>query len=71
MTSIPGQGNARTLFDPATTAPPKCKACGATAKNVCVHDADLEHGLITNTRRRPKSCLNAYDPKTAPLPEGF
>lgn len=57
-----------TLFPVADTQPPRCKACNATRKNLCRHDADLEHGLISATKRRPKSCLNAWDPNTAPIP---
>ena len=58
----------QTLFEPADVEPPKCRACGATRKNLCEHDADLEHGLVSVTRRRPKTCLAAYDPSTAPIP---
>lgn len=46
-----------TLFDPATVDPPKCKACGSTRKNLCRHDADLEHGAVVG--KRPRSCLNS------------
>lgn len=56
------------LFDPRTTEKPKCTSCGATVKNLCRHDADLEHGLISRTRKRPKACLNSYDPNTARIP---
>lgn len=57
-----------TLFEPSSVEPPKCRACGATAKTDCEHDADLEHGLISVTRRRPRSCVAAYDPSTAVIP---
>ncbi len=56
------------LFDPATVERPRCRACGARAKNLCRHDADIEHGTIVASARRPKSCLNQYDPRTAPFP---
>ena len=40
----------------------------AMGADLCRHDADLEQGLISRTRRRPKSCLNAYDPTTSEIP---
>lgn len=39
----------------------RCKACGTTKRNLCRHDADLEHGLANRTRKRPRSCLNHGD----------
>jgi hypothetical protein len=59
-----------TLFDPATTIPPKC-SCGTTRKNLCAHDASVAHGLIPASSNRPRSCLNAHDPAAAPFPEGY
>lgn len=56
------------LFDPKTVEPPVCKSCGTGKKNLCRHDADLEQGLISRSRRRPRTCLNAYDPATAEIP---
>ena len=57
------------LFDVKATVPPKCSR-GCTAKNLCVYDADLEHGIVL-AGKRPKSCLAAPDPKTMPFPEGY
>lgn len=56
------------LFDPATTSPPKCKACGATDRRDCEHDRDRELGMTSVTRKRPKTCLGSYDPTTARIP---
>lgn len=61
------------LFDAKATAPPKCRSCGTTRKNLCRWEADREH-YPAAAGRRPKSCLNApaeYDPATAPFPEGY
>ena len=59
------------LFAVSQTAPPKCKTCGTTRPSLCEHDANIAHGIVSRTRRRPRTCLNAYDPKTAPMPEGY
>lgn len=56
------------LFDPATTDQPRCDHCNTTRRNLCKHDADLEQGLVSITRRRPRTCLNGYDPSTAEIP---
>lgn len=62
----------QTLFDPKTTEKPKCKACGATAKSDCQHDFDLDQGVASPTRRRPRSCLaSAQLGPTDPFPEGY
>lgn len=60
-----------TLFDPKKTEKPVCPSCGTTAKNLCKHDADVRHDLTLASSRRPRGCLAAYDPHTAPFPEGF
>ncbi len=50
-----GQPN---LFDPRTTELPKCGHCGTTAKNACLHDADIAAGIRDPYARRPKQCIN-------------
>jgi hypothetical protein len=63
----PGDEQAQ-LFEP----PAKCGHKGCPSKaSLCKHEADIAHGIIDRFSRRPRSCLNAYDPKTAPLPEGY
>lgn len=63
--------NDRALFDVSQTVPTTCNVCqairqpGQTKTDKCAHDHDPE------PRRRPKNCLNAHDPATAPFPEGF
>lgn len=43
--------------------------CGAQTEDECGHDRDeRDYGY---TKRRPRQCLNTYDPATAPWPEGF
>jgi hypothetical protein len=55
------------LFEPATTIPPKC-VCGATKKNICNHDADIDKGWIPTWATRPPSCLNRHDPANGDIP---
>ena len=58
------------LFDPAATVPAACPEGNCQAIRLpgqhrvptCAHDLDPE------TRRRPKGCLNAYQPETAEIP---
>lgn len=59
------------LFDPAENTPQTCAAGHCQAIRLpgqhgpiitCAHDLDPEH------RRRPRGCLNAYDPATAEIP---
>jgi hypothetical protein len=59
------------LFDPATTKLPLCGHCNTTRKNLCRHDADVQHGLIQASARRPKACLNRIDPANDPFPDGY
>lgn len=56
------------LFDPRTTIAPKCGHCGTTAKNACVHDADIDNGIRDPYARRPKTCIAGWDPATAEIP---
>lgn len=56
-----------TLFDPKTTEKPWCLHCGSDDKQKCAHDEEIEQGS-SRTRRRPKTCLNSYDPATAEIP---
>jgi hypothetical protein len=51
-----GDEQPQPLFDVTITVPKRC-TCGTTKKNLCVYDADLEHGQ-TAPRRRPRTCLN-------------
>lgn len=59
------------LFDPASIVPAVCPACGATKQPqadrapACTHDHDQrsEPGI-----RRPRGCLNAYNPATTEIP---
>jgi hypothetical protein len=61
------------LFDVSRTIPTPCPfgACqairlpGQDRVLTCAHDLEPEPG------RRPRGCLNTYDPATAPLPDGF
>lgn len=61
------------LFDVDETVPHACpeghcqaiRLPGQTSVPTCAHDLDPDR------KRRPRGCLNAYDPATAPLPEGF
>ena len=66
MTRIPGQGNALSLFDAATTTPPTCKACGTTRRNLCRWAADREHTEMPG--KQPRSCLLRYDPAKGRIP---
>ncbi len=61
----------QTLFDPRTTEMPKCPSCGTTAKNACLHEADIAHGIRDPYAKRPAGCLNSFDfmvPDDQPLP---
>jgi hypothetical protein len=57
-----------TLFDPATTVLPKCRACNTTRTGLCRFDADVAHQLIPASSTRPRSCLNRVDPQTMAIP---
>lgn len=62
------------LFNPQTTEKPRCKVRGCTAgtrKNLCMHDADIAHGVREPYARRPGGCLKKFDfmvPDDQPLP---
>lgn len=63
------------LFDPAATGPQQCPVCGAT-RNPDEPDVNCEweqkrDALEQYLGRRPRSCLNTYDPATAPFPDGY
>lgn len=45
------------LFDPRSTEKPVCPSCGARAKNLCRHDANIAVGVLEPLARRPKGCL--------------
>lgn len=61
--------SALALFDPASTVPQTCQACGATRQPdeqrapACAADRDHE--------RRPHQCLNRIDNATTPWPDGY
>lgn len=57
------------LFDAGKTEPRRCSR-GCKKKDICQYDGDLAHGIVL-AGKRPKSCLNAYEPKTAPFPAGY
>jgi hypothetical protein len=56
-----------TLFDPATTLPPKC-TCGQTRKNLCPIDAAITNGGLDKWARRPRTCLTRHDPAKGDIP---
>ena len=68
--------NERPLFDPSTTVATACPvpACGAirlpgqTTVPTCHTD---QQRALGDWQRRPRHCLNALDPSTAPFPEGY
>ena len=62
---------APTLFDAAKLAEQHCPACGAIRFPQQARAVTCSFDLDREARRRPKHCLNAHDPSTAPLPEGF
>lgn len=65
-TTLPAPGGDR-LFNPATVEPKKCTAKGCPGKaSLCRHDADREAGEPVG--KRPRTCLNSYDPATAQTP---
>ena len=50
----------------------RCESCGAYAGFECAHDRareDVDYGA--KHKRRPRGCLNVYDPATSEWPEGF
>ena len=57
------QAEPMTLFP----EPRRCDTCGQTADR-CAHDDDVSHGLKEASSKRPKDCLNAWDPQTAEIP---
>jgi len=59
-----------TLFDPATVEPPRC-TCGSIDPATCHHQWLIANDKAEPYARRPKGCLRAIDPTTAPFPEGF
>lgn len=71
MSAQPRTAEPEQLFDPRTLEQPRCEHCGTDRKNLCRHDYELDQGLVSRTRKRPKTCLNSYEPATAPWPEGF
>ncbi len=56
------------LFEPRQTVPPTCPHCGTTAKNACLHSADIQAGIRDPYAPRPKGCLDRYDPKDGEIP---
>jgi hypothetical protein len=56
------------LFAVKDTEPKRCNSCGTTRASLCVHDANIAHGLVSRTLKRPRSCLNSYQPDTAEIP---
>ena len=66
----------QTLFDTAET-PKACPLGHCQAIRLldqqkvvtCAHDQAIATTDLPG--RRPRGCLNAHDPSTAPLPEGF
>lgn len=53
------------LRDPDVAERP-CGACHVRRRSLCEYD--LERAAGAPLGKRPRSCLNAYDPATAPLP---
>lgn len=55
--------------------PTRCPACRATSDEPhatrCSYDRERQADSGPFRLKRPKQCLNAYDPSTAPLPEGY
>lgn len=56
------------LFNPKETLPVKCASCGTTRKALCLHDANVAHGLAPKTTLRPRGCLNRHDPAKGEIP---
>lgn len=64
------------LFDVSRTVPTACPAGHCQAIRLpgqqrvvtCEYDLEPAHPY---RGKRPKGCLNTYDPATAPLPEGY
>lgn len=67
--------NTPTLFDPDRTTPQTCTVNGCPAIRfpnqtrvpTCKHDLDLGE----YRGKRPRRCLNHYDPATTPFPDGY
>ncbi len=61
------------LFSPAATVPQACPVGHCQAIRLPDQDRVLTcaHDLDPEPSRRPRGCLNAYDPATAPMPEGY
>jgi hypothetical protein len=61
------------LFDAARTTPTACPVGHCQAIRLPNQDkvATCAHDLDPERRRRPRGCLNTYDPATAPFPEGY
>lgn len=66
--------NQPALFDASKVSPTPCPVphCGAirlagqtTRLITCAHDLEPQQ------RRRPRQCLNAWDPTADPFPEGY
>ena len=53
------------LFNAEQTQPKKCVR-GCKHKNLCDHDANIAHGMLAG--KRPRTCLNSYDPKEGVIP---
>lgn len=71
----PGDETQAALFDPADTMPRQCPHCHAVRRHDdaraagCHHDLEIDAGAPR--ARRPRACLNAWDPSTHPLPDGY
>jgi hypothetical protein len=61
------------LFDVSQTVHTACPAghCQAIRQPGQQKVITCAHDLEQDPRGRPRGCLNAYDPATAPLPHGF
>lgn len=65
--------NQPALFEPRECEPKRCplKACGASRRNLCKHDADNRDVPPAERPRRPRGCIAGIDPANTPWPEGF
>ena len=61
------------LFDPTRTSPTPCEIPGCHAVRFPPQDRtpSCAYDLHHETPNRPRGCLNAHQPDTAPWPEGL
>ena len=59
---------APTLFDPDRTGPTVCPHCQAIRYPNQHRAITCAHDLNPETRRRPKGCLNTYQPEHQEIP---